>query len=77
MVEMAELIKAALDKTGWSRSALADDLGVNVRTLRRWERGDGNPRRVWEARPALEELAVRGSRSGSFGSAALGYGPRR
>ena len=42
-MEAAEIIKGLRDKTGMTRKAFSDHLGIPVRTVEDWEKGKRTP----------------------------------
>lgn len=55
-MEAAEIIKGLRDKTGMTRKAFSDHLGIPVRTVEDWEKGKRTPP---ESNPEnLQENAV-------------------
>ena len=57
----SEEIRLMRAELGWSQARLAAELGTDVGTVSRWERGVKHPRPM--AQKALERLARRAARS--------------
>jgi len=54
MPNLATTVRKTRARLGLTQAALAEELGVNVQTIQRWEQGRNEPSRL--AQLALEQL---------------------
>ena len=54
MEQLREKVRALRKKTGWTQEDLAQEIGVSLSTIQRWEKKGGQPTRL--ARRELKRL---------------------